>query len=403
MTWRVVVFVIVVRVLAYPQVFSQRGFVNVSTTGYPQTTPNDQAHGLGESELRYEAKWRPTPWLTLNGSLDARVDTHRQDERSLHLDWQNRTLARPSLSVHRLSAILTKDNWTVELGQQFVRWGTADFLNPTDRFAPKDFLNVLDQETLPILAARVTYAKNRNTFDVVWQPLFTPGRIPLFSQRWTLLPPGTNFVVENPVYPGRSSFGARWDYNASGYEYSLSYYDGFDYLPLFKQLAIAPAPALSLSFASLRLYGGDAAIPVKPFTLKMEVAYYTSPAQQEDEHALYLVQLERQIHELGVALAYAGDLVTSAGNTAQSSLERGFARSIIGHANYVIDPNRSLLLDLVVRQNGRGSVVRPKYTEAYGQHWRITVGYAWVRGSNDDFLGRYHLNSYAIAEARYSF
>lgn len=403
MTWRVILLVIVARLFACSQVFSQRGFVDLSTTAYPQTAPNDQAHGLAEGLLRYEAKWRPSPWFTLNGSLDARADTHRQDERSLHLDWQNRTLARPSLSVHRLSAILTKDNWTVELGQQFVRWGTADFLNPTDRFAPKDFLNLLDQETLPILAARVTYTKNRSTFDFVWQPRFTPGRIPLFNQRWTLLPPGTDAVVENPIYPGRSSFGARWGYTASGYEYSLSYFDGFDYLPLFKELTSAPPPALSLSFPSLRLYGGDAAIPFKPFTLKMEVAYYTSPAQQQDEHALYLVQFERQVRELGIALAYAGDLVTSASNTAQFSLERGFARSIIGHADYVLDPNRSILLDLVVRQNGRGSVVRPKYTEAYGQHWRITVGYAWLRGSNDDFLGRYHLNSHAIGEVRYSF
>jgi hypothetical protein len=403
MTRRLIVFVIAARLLAYPQVFSQRGFVDLSTSAYTQTTPIDQAYGVGESLLRYEAKWKPKPWFTLNASLEARVDTHGQDERSLHLDWQNRTLARPSLSVHRLSAILAKGSWTVELGQQFARWGTADFLNPTDRFAPKDFLNVVDQETLAILAARVTYAKNRNTFDFVWQPRFTPGRIPLFSQRWTLLPPGADAVVENAVYPGRSSFGVRWGYNASGYEYSLSYYDGFDYLPLFKELAVAPTPVLSLSFPSLRLYGGDAAIPFKPFTLKTEVAYYTSPAQQEDEHVLYLAQVERQIHEFEFALAYAGDVVTSSSNTVQPSLERGFARSIIGHADYVIDPNRSILLDLVVRQNGRGSVVRPKYSVAYGQHWRVTVGYAWLRGSNDDFLGRYHLNSHALGELRYSF
>jgi hypothetical protein len=86
--------------------------------------------------------------------------------------------------------------------------------------------------------------------------------------------------------------------------------------------------------------------------------------------------LERQIRELGLAIIYAGDVVTAASNTVQSSLERGFARSAIGHASYVIDPNRSLLLDLAVRQNGRGSVIRPKYSQAYGQHSRLTVGYA---------------------------
>jgi hypothetical protein len=403
MTWWVIAFVIVARLFACAQVFSQRGFVDVAATAYPQVGANDTGHVVGESLLRYEATWRPKPWLTLNAALDARVDTHRQDDRSPRLDWQNRTIARPSFAIHRLSAIFTKGSWTAELGEQFVRWGTADFLNPTDRFAPKDFLNVVDQEILPVTAARVTYAKDRNTVDFVWQPRFTPGRIPLFNQRWTLLPSGVSAVVENAAFPGRSSFGVRWDYNASGYEYSLSYFDGFDYLPLLKEQLISGTPALSLSYPALRLYGGDAAVPLAPFTLKMEVAYYTSPTKQEDEHVLYLVQLERQIRELALAVVYAGDVVTSASNTVQSSLERGFARSVFGHASYVIDPNRSVLLDLAVRQSGRGSLVRPKYSQAYGQHWRITVGFAWLRGSNTDFLGRYHLNSHAIAEVRYSF
>ena len=37
---------------------------------------------------------------------------------------------------------------TIEVGRQLVRWGKADILNPTDRFAPRDFLNVVHNEYL---------------------------------------------------------------------------------------------------------------------------------------------------------------------------------------------------------------------------------------------------------------
>ena len=37
---------------------------------------------------------------------------------------------------------------TVVAGKQFIRWGKADILNPTDRFAPRDFMEVVDNEFL---------------------------------------------------------------------------------------------------------------------------------------------------------------------------------------------------------------------------------------------------------------
>ncbi len=64
---------------------------------------------------------------------------------------------------------------TAEVGRQFVRWGKADILNPTDRFAPRDFAaTVVDADFLGVTAARVTYDTGTNTIDLVWQPWFTP-------------------------------------------------------------------------------------------------------------------------------------------------------------------------------------------------------------------------------------
>ena len=41
-------------------------------------------------------------------------------------------------------ATVAAGGFTLDVGKQFIRWGRADVLNPTDRFAPRDFLNVID-------------------------------------------------------------------------------------------------------------------------------------------------------------------------------------------------------------------------------------------------------------------
>lgn len=403
-----VAFVWVLALTAHAQGLSQRGFMEMNGNIYTQIVPNDSAYGTGEALFGYQVKWQPKPWIILNASLEARLDTHHQDMRSLHIDWTDRSLQRPAISIRQLSAGLKRDNLTMTLGKQFIRWGETDFLNPTDRFAPKDLLTIVDQEVLPVTAVRLTYTHGNNVWNFVWQPLFTPGRIPLVNQRWTFVPEAfSQFDVQNigSEFPGRSSFGVRWGHTSAGYEWSLSYYDGFNYLPSSNPSFDATLARISFSpfYPALRLYGGDLAVPLSLLTLKGEAAYYTSPTNQQDEYLLYVLQLERQIHELRLIFGYAGEVVTAHAETQQFAGERGFARAVFGHALYTLDSNRTLTLDVFVRQNGESALLSPGYSHSFGEHWRATVGFTWLSGSANDFLGRYYRNSFATAELRYSF
>jgi hypothetical protein len=390
------------------QNFSQRGFLESSLELYPETAPNDSGHAVDDDLFRYEVSYKPWTWLRLAGSFDARVDTHQQTDRSAALDWQDRTLKRPALSLREFNATITKGKLTAEFGKQFIRWGKADILNPTDRFAPKDFLTVTDPDFLAVLAARVTYDTGTDSLDLVWQPLFTPSRTPLLNERWTVLPEsasGLALVDLGSEFPGRSSFGARWNHIGSGYEFSASFYDGFNSLPVFQGTLNVAETAVDYvrTYPELRLYGADAALPLRWFTVKTEAAYYTSPDHQQDEYVIYVIQFERQIKELSIVAGYAGDAITARTPTLQFSPELGFARAVLAHAQYTIDSNRSLAVDAAVRQNGQGSWLRAEYSQALGQHWRATAGYSWIRGDESDFLGQYHRNSFALLALRYSF
>ncbi len=390
------------------QNFEQRGFIDNQALFYPQKAPNDSAQAVDQAAIRWEASYKLTPWLKLNGALGALADTHQQVDRDARLDLDDRTIQRPALSLREFSATIHKGKVTAQIGRQIIRWGKTDILTPTDRFAPKDYLSsVVDSDFLAVPAARVTIANATDSLDAIWQPWFTPSRTPLLDQRWTALPPelnGVTIVDAGARYPGRSQFGLRWNHVASRYEYSLSYFDGFNNLPLFNA-AFDPATLTARAqrfYPSMRMYGADVAIPFPWLTVKAEAGYFTSTTPGAQDYVLYVIQVERQVKEWSLVGGYAGEAVTAgAANPLSFTPDRGFAKSFVGHATLTIDVNRSMTIETAVRT--AGSFVRVEYSQALGQHWRVTPGIAWIRGDMTDFLGQYHRNSYASLAVRYSF
>ena len=125
------------------QDFTYRGFAEIRTVLYPQTTPRDDNHISLDGRVRFEPAYRPVRWLTLSGSADARLGNLDQVERAWRVDWRDRGAKRPALSLRQATATLREGRFAVDIGKQFIRWGKADILNPTDRLAPRDFLAIL--------------------------------------------------------------------------------------------------------------------------------------------------------------------------------------------------------------------------------------------------------------------
>jgi len=394
----------VLTTVVFGQDFTQRGFLETDFIGYPQTAPNDSGQAIGEALFRYEAFYKLSDDWQFAGGIDARTDTHNQVDRTWELSWDDRQERRPSFEVRQLNATYSKKKLTVVLGKQFVRWGKADILNPTDRFAPRDYLSVVDSDFLGITAVRATYGGQSNSIDVVWEPLFTPSRIPLLDQRWSNVPPGIALAELAPAFPGGSQVGARWNHIGSVAEYSLSFYDGFNNLPLFNFAQTEP-PLVDIQryYPQMRMYGADAAVPLKGVTIKTEAAYFTSTTKTEDEYALYVVQLERQAGEWFFIGGYAGQIVTEHRSIFDFEPDRGLTSAFLGRAGYTIDTNRSISLETAIRQNGAGEWATLEYSQALGGHWRATAGFTLIRGDQSDFLGQYRRNSHATLALRYSF
>ena len=392
---------------AQAQDFTQRGYIETSLTAYPQTAPGDSGQAIGNAQIRYEASQKIASWVRLYVAFDARTDSHRMAERDWRFDWQDRSIQRPAFSLRRLSAVAHKGPISFEFGKQFIRWGKADVFNPMDRFAPRDFLNVVDTDFLGVPAARLTYEKGSETFEIISQLRFTPSRIPLLNQRWVVLPEqanGITFVNGQRRYPGGTATGVRWNHLAKGYEYSFAFYDGHNHLSQF-DAAITPklAVAINQSYAQMRMYGATAAVPLQWFTLKGESAYFTSSTKTVDEYFQYVVQLERQSGEWSFVGGYAGEVVTLHRNPFGFAPDRGLSKAFVGRASLQIDPQQVMAFEAAIRQNGDGTWIKGEYTRTLSAQWKAVGGFSWIRGVAGDFLGQYKRNSHAQLALRWSF
>jgi hypothetical protein len=389
------------------QTFSQQGYFETMLTAYPQTAPGDSGQLIDSSLLDWEPAVKWGDWR-FNAGFVAQFDSHRMAERSPDVSYLDRETQRPAFDVSRLSVSWGHGPVTIELGKQFVRWGKTDILNPTDRFTPRDYLTVIDASVLAVTAARLTIASQSDSLDLVYTPFLTPSRMPLLNQRWVVEPPearGFPLIDGGASYPGGGQYGVRWNHMGRYLEYSFSYFHGFNHLPMLQANfdPVLGGITIHRRYPQLDTIGADAAIPLRWFTIKAESAFFRSDNPQVDQYVLYVLQAERQSGEWLFLAGYVGEYVTDNRNELSFDPERGLAKAFVGRASWTIDTRRSLVFEGAARQNGEGFYGKIEYSYSFRQHWRVTPRIGVIRGSDNDFLGEFHRNSFASVAIRYSF
>ncbi|MEQ1869531.1 MAG: hypothetical protein ABL961_05855 [Vicinamibacterales bacterium] len=387
---------------------SQRGFIDARAVGFPQSTVVDDQSVVADFLVRDDVFLKPARWLQFAAGADIRANSHDQVEDKWRVDTSARGVLRPRVSLRRLAMAITTNHVTLDIGRQFIRWGRADILNPTDRFAPRDFLNVLDTEYLPVQGVRSAFQFGSESFEVVWLPSMTPSRLPLIDQRWTAVPPGIapglTIRDRGAVFPDGGEQGARW-LHSGRFDLGASFFDGFNHLPDIDATVDPLAQSLDLtrSYAPLRTYGLELSLPTSAVTVKGEASWFTSPNSTGEEYVLYVLELERQIGEWVLDGGYVGELVTQSRPGATFGAERGIGRSFIGRASYTAGPRRSVGIEGAARQNGEGFYLKGEYSEALSPHWRLTISGVGLGGQETDFIGQYRRNSHASTSLRLSF
>lgn len=168
------------------------------------------------------------------------------------------------------------DSLDLRIGKQRIAWGTADRLNPTDNLNPDDFSDPLDfGRKLPATAFNATYYLGNYTLTGIWLPALRPALLPqtgfTFAQEMpslTLSPTSTITETQEDLLLPRqllknSMFAVKLGSTLLNVDWSISYFRGFDDIPIISSITAEPNDTTTLkvtsefSFPRLHIIGAD--------------------------------------------------------------------------------------------------------------------------------------------------
>jgi hypothetical protein len=313
----------------------------------------------------------------------------------------------------------------VRLGKQIIVWGRADRVNPTDNISPRDFTLLVtddDDQRFGVPAVTATYYAGSFSVTGVWLGGFEPHVTPLRR----LDPPFTirERVPADPV----SQWAVKLDHTGGGFDWSVSYVDGFDPFPdLGIDRVTSAGVELLHRHHRIRVVGADAATTVGRYGLRGEAAYtFTEdPAgdnpQVKNPFFLMVVGGDRTwAGHFNINLQYIFRFVVhhqSPGDLADP-LVRGVATQQAISSNQLdriqhgasVRISQKWLNDTleaevasILSLTRLDYAVRPKVTYAFTDRWKGIVGADVFRGEPRSFFGNLRDNTAVYAEIRWSF
>ena len=266
----IVILALILSPLSFYKIYAQPkigGFLQLDKRFYI----NDNALPFDDfyNRFRFETSISPNDKLYLFSSVDfrfydvARVDELNDLENINQLFPTNISLWEAYVSVYGFLF----DDLDLKIGKQRISWGTADKLNQTDNLNSKDFSDIYNfTEKIPSWAVKLSYYLGDYNLTAVWLPNFEPVLLPRNGTSLFLGDALASFK-DSVVLPASklssSMFAFKLSSNLAGWDYSFSYFNGYDDIPILTSLIYNSNPGSSslgkaeLSFPKIQVIGAD--------------------------------------------------------------------------------------------------------------------------------------------------
>ncbi len=328
---------------------------------------------------------------------------------------------RTRLRVDNAYWFLRTERVDLRLGQQRIRWGKADGINPTDFFTPSDYRVLLPLEddryrSVPAVRADL-HLNDTDSLSLVAEPGFTPTRIP-----W----PEPSPVNVRDDEPSGWQVGARWLHTGEQLDWSASVFQGYSTLPLlhFDDAASMAAPSFVRHYAAIRAVGADVARNFGQYGFRAEVAYtrpYDADGRQSVQPGYFLVAgVDRSFDAWNFnvqgLVRYTPDVRDAALEPSplrawaalQNAIVHGQQRRVAYGmtarivADWLNDTLQTEVLGVANFSPGNW-FVRPLVTYAVSDRIKLRVGAEYYAGPDDSYFGALKRNRTAFVEMQISY
>lgn len=376
--------------------------------GYWSSTRNlDDIEDVGQA-LCF-VNWMPT--ISEHTSFNLNVQAHETNHNDVTGDRLNPREAYFSIEY---------DQWSLRMGRQIIAWGRADRINPTDYFSPRDFTLLVpedeDQRT-GINALQGQYHFTDATSFAVVVAKFKEHRIPTGQ-----LPPTLTLEEE----PDDAEYAVKMDHTGEQFDWSLSYFHGYDRFLRFIPEVPSPSPSLRGYYPVAKSIGLDFATAFSSWTARGEISYtrlnhahFNQVAENNREVTRATFGIDRgffdaaniNIQTFFIDRNYplASSTLTlpvlfSAGidrlNSDYDSFEKGFTLRI---SNRFMNDRLKLELGAISDVNHSSYLIRPRGYFSVNDSLKITLGWDDFSGKQQSYFGSRNKSDTAFTELTYVF
>ncbi|GAX61285.1 hydrolases of the HAD superfamily [Candidatus Scalindua japonica] len=331
-------------------------------------------------------------------------------------EFENRGVRRLSFDLEEYYAEFNFNSFDLKIGKQIFSWGKADGFNPTDNLNPRDYIDLfVEEEKIGVPAINLTYYWKNFTFDFVFIPTYTPTRLPLINARHSFLDPETQFVINGRELPAdklsSSQTAIRILRHISGWDLSVSYYDGYDDLTL---ATVESDQSLTPRYNRTRVVGVDLATTFGGLGIHGEAAQFFYDGSKDEDYLQYILGIDYTWtnviydHDIFLILEYMGDNTTQSREDKRpafaSGLGRVFRNSLLSTITYKFSETFELETKLANNLDHHMSyVINPEINYDITDELKLTVGIDFIEGTQTTFFGQFDNDDRGYFFLRYSF
>ena len=337
---------------------------------------------------------------------------------------------RPLATFQELNLSWVHDRIELILGKEVFNWSVADAYSPTDHLNPIDFLDVPTSDKIGIPAASISYFHQAFELQGVWQPWFTPSRIPLpGSDNPWLGVPGNLLETTNQAPPSaprfdflgadlpshtlsNSQLGVRITTSKlmSGWDFGLTYNVGRDSVGIFQNRITSRGIESSLVYPRFQKVGGSFATVIGDWQIHGEGAYHITKDQNlDDDYIEYVVGVNRSfsqfplpaVEETQLILEFAGmeetRSVANPNNLLGSRIfGRPFLDATVGRLTLKHSEKMQSKFSGSYDFADRGWFVEASFGYEFSDNLKATMGADFFGGPQSSFMGKWDANDRAF-------